>query len=158
MTAALAYWQTLRAALTADTATSALLTNAGSSFVKIYDEVPRDSLNALDVAKSPFVYLGPVAQRRLEAEAEAWNVQLRVYIVSTKSGRAEVHAIADAMIAVMQPVAFGPQVFNSAAWSADVVKVKTLGDIPAPANPKQAFLDLETNVISTTASSQTQRS
>lgn len=123
--------QAVVARLKADPAVKALVQ------ARVYDEIPSDQ----DRPKPPYVYIGPIARRRVEG-GTCMRISLatvRLYAVSTDFGRLEAWSVIEACTAALDnkelPVADGYSTLGEA------VRVIQDGDVIAPVSPKSTFAD-----------------
>lgn len=124
----------LRECLRADPGFTAL---AG---IRIYDDVPAAKGGAV-----PYAYIGPMRRQRFEVGCGlAWTVQVRLFAVSTASGRTEAWSLVDAMTAALDGrEAFTPPLAAPFRMQKPI-EVTQAGDVIDPLQAKSVFLDLTT--------------
>ena len=123
----------IRECLRADPGFAALAEN------RIYDDVPTGN------ATVPYAYIGPMRRQRLDMGCGlAWTVQVRLFAVSTASGRTEAWSLIDAMTAALDGrEAFTPPLAAPFRLQ-KMIEVTQAGDVIDPLQAKSVFLDLTT--------------
>lgn len=130
----------IRDCLRADAGFTAIADN------RIYDDVPTASANSRGPgATAPYAYIGPMRRQRLDIGCGlAWTVQVRIFAVSTTSGRTEAWSLVDAMTAALDGLeAFTPPLADPFRLQ-KMIEVTQAGDVIDPLQAKSVFLDLTT--------------
>jgi len=132
-----AFKKALAAHLMADGGLSALVGQ------KVYDVPPRDERGQASTASAPFVYFGPIVYRRIEAGCgSVYETRMRLYSVSTNHGRTQAWTVHDALAAALEGVGLD---LTDGHHMTDF-KVMAGGDVVSPAQPRECFVDVLTNL------------
>lgn len=111
---------------------------------RIFDEVPSDK----ERPDTPYVYFGPVNRRRIEGGTctKSATVTLRIFVVSTEFGRIQAWSVIEAIELALDNL----DLTLTGPWSTggDVLRAIQDGDVIAPLDPKSAFADFTTTLIS----------
>lgn len=137
----IAFQRAVIAALRGDAGLVALVSD------RVYDDIPRDAPPA-----SPYCYLGPLGDQRVEVGAaieepaslvDAFTVRCRLYAVSTAFGRVQAWAVAHAMRKALRWQALP---LDAPYEMVEQIRVTAAGDVLDPLSPKAVFIDLATTI------------
>lgn len=133
MTPELALFDAITGILLADPTVSGIVGG------KVFDEIPADEH---DARSPPWVYLGPVSRRRMEAGCGSmWAITLRLYAASTDFGRREAWALGSGIAAALE----GQEPTLAAPYRlVETLRCTQAGDVIAPPEPKAVYVDVTT--------------
>jgi hypothetical protein len=108
---------------------------------QVYDELPAPEKSG--GPKPPWIFLGPINMRRLEACGRAWTATIRLYAASTAFGRKQVWDIAHGIDDALEGAE--PELPDGFVLG-EPLRVIQAGDVVSPIDPKTVFVDVQTTI------------
>ncbi|ACL56991.1 DUF3168 domain-containing protein [Methylobacterium nodulans] len=128
----------VRRLLKADAGVTALV--AG----KVFDAVPNDRRPGQE---APYIYAGPINRQRVYLECgTAWQIRMRIYAVTTTSGRDQGWEVIEAIVQALDGKDADVVTIPAPFSLQNRLDVTQAGDVVDPLAPKSMFVDLTTTI------------